>query len=65
MNKKEQTNTQQPRPRNLIARIKQVRTSRWIRFGVFSLIFLLLTLWIGSAWTLLAYPLFFDIYITQ
>lgn len=55
----------QSRPRNLVARLKTVSTSRWIRFGVFTLIFLLLTIWIGSAWTLLAYPLFFDIYLTQ
>lgn len=59
------TTSQQPRPRNLVARLKGVRRSRWIRFGVFSIIFLLLTLWIGSAWTLVAYPLFFDIYLTQ
>ena len=59
------TTSQQPRPRNLVARLKGVRRSRWIRFGVFSIVFLLLTLWIGSAWTLVAYPLFFDIYLTQ
>ena len=65
MDKKVITDTQQPRPRNLVARLKGVRPSRWVRFGVFTLIFLLLTIWIGSAWTLLAYPLFFDIYLTQ
>lgn len=59
------TTSQQPRPRNLVARLKTVRTSRWVRFGVFTLIFILLTIWIGSAWPLLAYPLFFDIYLTQ
>ena len=59
------TSTQQPRPRNLIARLKTVRPTRWVRFGVFSLVFLLLTIWIGSAWTLLAYPIFCDIYLTQ
>ena len=59
------TSTQQSRPRNLIARLKTVRPTRWVRFGVFSLVFLLLTIWIGSAWTLLAYPIFCDIYLTQ
>ncbi|MBR4070489.1 MAG: hypothetical protein IKK16_04750, partial [Bacteroidaceae bacterium] len=59
------TTSQQPRPRNLVARLKTVSTSRWVRFGVFTLIFVLLTIWIGSAWTLLAFPLFFDIYLTQ
>ena len=62
---KNDTVSQQPRPRNLVARLKTVSTSRWVRFGVFTLIFVLLTIWIGSAWTLLAYPLFFDIYLTQ
>lgn len=59
------TESQHSRPRNLVARLKTVTTSRWVRFGVFTLIFVLLTIWIGSAWTLLAYPLFFDIYLTQ
>ena len=64
MDNKTKTDTvsQQLRPRNLVARLKTVSTSRWVRFGVFTLIFVLLTIWIGSAWTLLAYPLFFDIY---
>ena len=59
------TDTEVKRPRNLMARLKGVRPKRWIRFGVFTLLFILLTIWIGSAWTLLAYPLFFDIYLTQ
>ena len=59
------TTTEAKRPLNLIERLKTVRKSRWIRFGIFTLIFLLLTIWIGSAWTFLAYPIFFDIYLTQ
>ena len=59
------TDTEVKRPRNFMARLKGVRPKRWIRFGVFTLLFILLTIWIGSAWTLLAYPLFFDIYLTQ
>ena len=62
---KKDTVSQQSRPRNLVARLKGVSTTRWIRFGIFTLIFVLLTIWIGSAWTFLAYPLFFDIYLTQ
>lgn len=57
--------TSEARPLNLIARLKTVRTTRWVRFGVFTIVFLLLTLWIGSAWPLVVYPLFFDIYLTQ
>lgn len=59
------TTATQPRPLNLVARLKGVRRSRWIRFGIFTLGFVLLTVWIGSAWPLVAYPLFFDIYLTQ
>ena len=60
-----ETTATQPRPLNLVQRLKGVSRSRWVRFGIFTVIFLLLTLWIGSAWPLVAYPLFFDIYLTQ
>lgn len=45
-------------------RLKNVRTSRWCRFGVVTLLFLFLVIWIGSPWLLLIWPLLFDIYIT-
>ena len=56
---------QQPRPRNLKERLKTVRRTRWIRFAVFSSVFLLWTIWLGNYWVLLLYPLFCDIYLTQ
>ncbi len=57
--------SQQPRPRSLRARLAAVRRTRWIRFGIFSLIFILWTVWLGNFWVLLLYPLFFDMYLTQ
>ena len=46
-------------------RIDLVRTTRWVRFGLVSLIFFAFVIWLGSAWVLVFYPLLFDIYITQ
>ncbi len=37
----------------------------WIKFGIASLLYLLMVLWIGSFWLLLGLPLVFDIYITK
>ncbi len=65
MDKKTEATSQQQRPLNLIARLKQVRRSRWIRFGIFSLIFFLWAIWLGSFRVILIYPLFIDIYLTQ
>ncbi len=45
-------------------RIKEVKTTRWIRFGIVSLIFFLWVAWLGNWWVSLAYILLFDIYIT-
>ncbi len=45
-------------------RIKEIKLSRWIRFGVVSLIFIFWTIWLGSWWPLLFLILLFDIYIT-
>lgn len=59
------TSTQQGCKLTFAERLKRTRTTRWIRLGLFTLVFLLLVLWIGSPWLLLVYPLFFDIYITQ
>ena len=42
-------------------RIKEVKTTRWIRFGIVSLIFFLWVAWLGNWWVALAYILLFDI----
>ena len=46
------------------ARIKAVRPSRWVRFGIVSLIFFLWVAWLGNWWVALAWLLLLDIYIT-
>ena len=45
-------------------RISNVKTSRWIRFAIVSLIFLLWVAWLGNWWVALFILLLFDIYIT-
>lgn len=66
MNKETNNNTtQQSGKLSFKDRLKRTRTTRWVRLGVFTLIFLFLIIWIGNPLLLLIYPLFFDIYITQ
>ena len=56
----------EPQPRGSFKdRIKEVKTTRWIRFGVVSLIFFLWVIWMGNPWLLLLWLLLADIYITQ
>ncbi len=45
-------------------RIGEVKKTRWIRFGIVSLIFLAWVAWLGNWWVALALILLFDIYIT-
>lgn len=49
---------------SLAERIRQVKTTRWVRFGIVTLIFILWVIWLGNPWVLLVLPLLFDIYIT-
>lgn len=44
--------------------IRDTRATRWIRFGVVSLIYVMWVLWMGNLWWLLGLILLFDIYIT-
>ena len=44
--------------------IKQTRLTRWIRFGVVSLIFFAWVAWMGNWWLSIFIFLLFDIYIT-
>lgn len=46
-------------------RLGRVKTTRWVRFGIVSLIFVLWVIWLGSPWVLLFWPLLADIYLTQ
>lgn len=46
-------------------RIKATKPTRWVRFGIVSLIFIAWVAWLGSWWVLIFLPLLFDIYITS
>ncbi|MCM1348879.1 MAG: S26 family signal peptidase [Firmicutes bacterium] len=46
------------------SRIAAVKPTRWVRFGIVTLIFILWVIWLGNPWVLLLLPLLFDIYIT-
>ena len=49
---------------DFMRRIKEVKTTRWIRFGIVLAIFLAWVGWLGSWWVALFGLLLFDIYIT-
>ena len=46
-------------------RIREVKTTRWIRFTIVSILFFLLVIWIGSPWLGLIWLVLVDIYITS
>ena len=45
-------------------RIREIKKTRWIRFGIVSLIFFAWVAWLGSWWVSIFFFLLFDIYIT-
>lgn len=49
---------------DLRRRIRETKTTRWIRFTIVALIFIAWVAWLGSWWVLIFLPLLFDIYIT-
>ena len=49
---------------DLRRRLSEVKTTRWIRFAVVSLLFILFVIWIGNPWLGLIWLLLADIYIT-
>ena len=49
---------------DFMQRVRQTRTTRWIRFAAVSVIFLLWVAWLGNWWVALFIFLLFDIYIT-
>ena len=50
---------------SLKERLGRVKTTRWVRFGIVALIYVLWTLWMGNPWLLLGLLLLVDIYLTQ
>lgn len=49
---------------DLMRRIKENKPTRWVRFGIVSLIFFAWVAWMHSWWLLIFWFLLFDIYIT-
>ncbi len=49
---------------NFMRRVTENKRSRWIRFGIVSVIFFLWVAWLGNWWVALFWFLLFDIYIT-
>lgn len=47
-----------------VSRLRRVKTSRWIRFTIVSLVFFTWVVLMGNAWLALLWILLFDIYIT-
>ena len=45
-------------------RLRGVKTSRWIRFSIVSILFFLWVIWMGNPWLALLWLLLLDIYIT-
>ncbi|MDE6116827.1 MAG: DUF4407 domain-containing protein, partial [Duncaniella sp.] len=49
---------------DFMRRVTENKRSRWIRFGIVSVIFFLWVAWLGNWWVALFWFLLFDIYIT-
>ena len=50
---------------DLRRRLSEVKTTRWVRFAIVSVLFFLLVIWIGQPWLALIWLLLVDIYITS
>ncbi len=50
---------------SLRERLKRVKRTRWIRFGIVAAIYIGWVIWLGSWWVILFLPLLADIYLTQ
>ena len=50
---------------SLKERLGRVKKTRWWRFGIVALIYVLWTIWMGNPWLLLGLLLLADIYLTQ
>ena len=62
-NKKEEEYVRQTG--SLKERLGRVKKTRWWRFGIVALIYVLWTIWMGNPWLLLGLLLLGDIYLTQ
>ncbi len=67
-NKHKQDNNEEEYVRqtgSLTERLGRVKTTRWLRFAIVAVIYLLWVLWMGNPWLLLGLLLLVDIYLTQ
>ena len=65
MSKEKQEERYEPQRGSLAERLKRVKTTRWIRFGIVMAIFIAWVIWMQNPWLLLLLPLLADIYLTQ
>ena len=49
---------------DFLKRVRDNKPTRWVRFGIVSLIFFLWVIWLQNWWVALLWFLLFDIYIT-
>ena len=49
---------------DFVRRLKETKMTRWVRFGVVSVIYFAWVAWMQNAWLALVWLLLFDIYIT-
>lgn len=63
-NKKKGENPSAKQSLTLRERLRNVKTGRWVRFGIVSLLFFLWVIWMGNPWLALIWLLLLDIYIT-
>lgn len=57
--------TFEPQHGGLMERLARVKKTRWVRFGIVSVIFFAWVAWLGNWWVALAWFLLADIYLTQ
>lgn len=61
----EQPETDELQHGSLTQRLARVKKTRWIRFSIVALIFIIWVAWLGSWWVILFLPVLADIYLTQ
>ena len=49
----------------MIQKIRDIRTNKWVKFGVVTICYLLWVIWLGNYWWLFGLPIVFDLYITK
>ena len=64
-NKEKETEEKVRQTGSLKERLSRVKTTRWIRFGIVSVIFFAWVAWLGNWWVALFWFLLADIYLTQ